>query len=164
MLRMQTFPARGNNAVEILLNDHTTIKELLNELTSAEQMQHRKAVLEQLKGILTVHNATEENLVYPALDVVAKDRKESKHLYEETADADVLLFKLDTLLKTKHGEEFEALAREFQEALLDHIDDEETSAFPNLQDKAEPEQERMLTKSVREFRDRFVVQEDNVQS
>ena len=155
---MQTFPARGENAVEILLNDHTTIKRLLGELASAERSSERKSVLEQLKAILTVHNATEENLVYPAIAVVAKDERESKHLYEEMADADVLLFQLDTMLKSTEDEDFGSKAREFQDAVLEHIDDEETSAFPRLQERAKPEQERMLTESVCEFRDQFAFQ------
>lgn len=161
---MQTFPARGDNAVDILLNDHTTIKRLLSELTEADEPEDRKVTLEQLKGILTVHNATEENLVYPAIALVAKDQKESKHLYEETADADVLLFQLDTLLKsTDDDERFEEMAERFQEAVLEHIDDEETSAFPHLQESAKPEQERMLTESVREFREQFAFQGESDQ-
>ncbi len=161
---MQTFPARGNSAIDILLNDHTTIKQLLGELTGAGEPQRRKETLEQLKGILTVHNATEENIVYPAIAVVAKDKSESKHLYEETADADVLLFRLDAMLKSADASDFDAMATEFREAVLEHIDDEESSAFPALQERAQPEQERMLTHSVREFREQFVFQEDNHQA
>ena len=158
---MQTFPARGETAVEILLNDHTTIKQLLEELTSARDSAARTNVLEQLKKILTVHNATEENLVYPAIAVVANDQKESKHLYEETADADVLLFKLDAMLKSTGADDFQKKAEEFRSAVLEHMDDEETKAFPELQERAEPEQERLLTESVREFREQFAPSESD---
>lgn len=152
---MQTFPARGKNAVEILLNDHTTIKRLLAELADARESGQRRATLERLKALLTVHNATEENLVYPAIALVANDKRESKHLYEETADADVLLFQLDSMLKSTEDESFPEKAREFQAAVLEHIDDEETSAFPHLQESAKPEQEERLTEAVREFRESF---------
>ena len=72
-------PVRGNDAVEILLNDHQVIKGLLSELTAAAGSR-REAVLEQLKGVLTIHNATEENLVYPAINKVAGSKLEAQHL------------------------------------------------------------------------------------
>jgi hemerythrin superfamily protein len=152
---VQTFPARGKDAVEILLNDHQTIKQLLGELVEAGDEDSRKSVLEKLKGILTLHNATEENLVYPAIAVVAHDAKESKHLYEETAEADVLLFQLDAMLKATDDENFAATADKFRNAVLEHMDDEERSAFPALRERAKPQEERELTESVREFREHF---------
>lgn len=72
-------PVSGETTVEILKNDHTVIKRLLNELTG-RQNGERKATLERLKAALTIHNATEENLVYPALAVVAGKKSESEHL------------------------------------------------------------------------------------
>lgn len=161
---MQTFPARGNTAVEILLNDHQTIKRLLGELTEAHGAERRKSTLEMLKGLLTVHNATEENLVYPAIAFAASDKRESKHLYEETASADMLLFQLDTMLKKHQDDDFEAMANEFREAVLHHIDEEESKAFPRLEERAERDDEQLLTQSVREFRESFTFQGDNDQS
>ena len=151
-----TSQVQGGNAIEILLNDHTTIKQLLTRLVQSQETQQRTQVLEQLKGILTLHNAVEENLVYPALNKVAHKKSESMKLYNETAEADVLLFELDTMLKTGATEEFEAKAKKFQGAVLEHIEDEEEKAFPHLRDGADPSQQAMLTKSVHEFRQKFV--------
>jgi hemerythrin superfamily protein len=161
---VQTFPAHGDTAIDILLNDHATIKQLLGELTKARDPEHRKAALEQLKAILTVHNATEENLVYPAIAVVGHDEKESKHLYAETADADVLLFQLDAMLASTNDDAFATMAEKFQGAVREHMQDEETSAFPHLQERAGPEQERKLTESVREFRSHFEYEPTSDQS
>jgi hemerythrin superfamily protein len=144
-------PARGGDAVEILKNDHQVIKSLLEELTS-DGASRRKEVLEQLKGVLTIHNATEENLVYPAIDKVAGSRAESQHLYHETAEADVLVFELDSLLKERDDAEFALKAEKFQKAVLAHIDEEERKAFPRLQENADPEQAETLTHSVKAFR------------
>jgi hemerythrin superfamily protein len=145
-------PVRGNDAVEILVNDHQTIKTLLTQLTQNEGGAGAKTTLEQLKAALTIHNATEENLVYPALNKVAGKKAESQKLYHETAEADVLLFELDTMLKEGDEADFPAKAKKFQAAVLEHIEDEEDKAFPHLQKYAEPEQAQMLTQSVREFR------------
>ncbi len=149
---MSPLPVRGNDAVEILLNDHTVIRDMLSRLTQATESQQRQQVMEQLKGALTIHNATEENLVYPALREVARKKAESEHLYQETAEADVLVFKLDTMLKEGDDANFGRTAQKLQDAILEHMDDEENKAFPHLQKGTEPEQSQMLADSVREFR------------
>ncbi len=71
-------------------------------------------MLELLKGVLTIHNATEENLVYPAINKVAGGKLESQHLYHETAEADVLFFELDGLLKEGDDEQFARKAVKFR--------------------------------------------------
>ncbi len=144
-------PVRGDDAVEILENDHEVIKELLTRLTTATNSK-RAEVLELLKGVLTIHNATEENLVYPAIQKVAGSKVESQHLYHETAEADVLFFELDGLLKEGNDEEFARKALKFQEAVLHHIDEEENKAFPRLEENADPQNAATLTASMREFR------------
>ena len=98
-------PAKGSDAVEILMNDHRLIEGLLERLTSAVDNAERKSALEELKAVLTIHNATEENLVYPAIERIARKRAEAQHLYHETAEADVVVFELDSMLKEGRGEE-----------------------------------------------------------
>lgn len=144
-------PVRGDDAVEILENDHEVIKDLLAKLTTATNSK-RAEVLELLKGVLTIHNATEESLVYPAIQKVAGSKLESQHLYRETAEADVLFFELDGLLKEGNDEEFARKALKFQEAVLHHIDEEENKAFPRLEENADPKNAESLTASMREFR------------
>jgi hemerythrin superfamily protein len=147
---------RGNSAVEILINDHKTIKKLLSDLTKDTDAKSLTRTMEDLKAILTVHNATEENLVYPAIRTIGRKKAESSHLYHETAEADVLVFQLDTMLKEGgDSDTFREKAIALRDAVLEHIEDEETSAFPHLQEKAEPDQDATLTQAVREFRGSF---------
>ena len=144
-------PVRGDDTVEILTNDHDVIKGLLRDLIEADASD-REGVLERLKGVLTIHNATEENLVYPALNKAAGSRVESQHLYHETAEADVLLFELATMLQEGEADDFDAKAEKFAGAIAHHIEEEENKAFPRLRDNVELEQAEMLTDSVRTFR------------
>ena len=109
-------PTRGNDAVEILLNDHQVIKSLLRDLTQATG-RRREEVLQKLKGVLTIHNATEENLVHPAIDKVAGSKLEAQHLYHETAEADTLLFELDSMLKERDESDFSMKAEKFADAV-----------------------------------------------
>lgn len=154
---MMDLPVRGNTTVEILVNDHRTVKTLLEELVQSTERDARMQCLERLKAALTIHNATEENLVYPALAKVAGKKSESQHLYRETADADMLLFEIDSMLKEGDDEKFSGKAEKFRAAVLEHIDDEEKKAFPHLEDRSDMQHSQMLTESVREFRRKFHV-------
>lgn len=145
-------PVRGNDAVEILVHDHDEIRNLLTRFTEATDAEERTAVLEQLKGALTIHNATEESLVYPALAKVAGKKTEAQKLYHETAEADMLIFEIDSLLKEGDEETVEEKAEKLEAAILEHMEDEEEKAFPHLQENAESEEAEMLTEAVREFR------------
>lgn len=144
-------PVRGHDAVEIILNDHKVIKSLLRELTESVGEQ-RDMVLEQLKGVLTIHNATEENLIYPAINKIAGSKLESQHLYHETAEADTLLFELDSMLKERDETDFIKKAEKFAEAVRHHIAEEEQKALPRLQENADPRHAQILADSVRTFR------------
>ena len=146
-------PVNGETALDILVNDHLTIKQLLSELVAAGEQTARAQTLERLTAILTVHNATEESLVYPALAVIAGKKMEAGKLYHETAAADMLMFELDTMAKTGDDAKFQPNAKALQAAILEHIDDEETKAFPRVRDSAEPAQLQLLTTNVRQFRD-----------
>lgn len=142
----------GTGAIDILLQDHRKIKSLLVELNDASHESEQHHVLEQLKELLTIHNATEENFVYAALAKVAGKQHESEHLYHETAEADMLVFELDTCLKTGDLDGFKTNAKKLQAAILEHIDDEEQKAFPDLRQHAKPDQTEMLNRSVSKFR------------
>lgn len=150
---MKQLPVKGEDAIDILVNDHKTIKDLVQRLPKAERPADRKRILESLVAALTVHNATEENLVYPALQEIAAQKRVSQHLYHETAEADVLIFQLDTMLKQGSADgEYAEMAEKIRDAVLEHIDEEEKKAFPRLQEEADPESMELLTQSVREFR------------
>ena len=71
---------------------------------------HARRYWKTHKPVLTVHNATEENLVYPALQKFVGQKRESEHLYQETAQADVLVFELDTMLKSGDDASFRETA------------------------------------------------------
>ncbi|HEX4012805.1 MAG TPA: hemerythrin domain-containing protein [Candidatus Cybelea sp.] len=144
-------PVRGDDAVEILRNDHDVIKSLLRELTG-EPPQERKRIFDRLVGVLTIHNATEENLVYPAINKLASGEDESQHLYHETAEADVLAFELDALLKAGDVSQFGVKAEKFETAVLAHIDEEENKALPRLLEIGDPKEVEELASAVRSFR------------
>lgn len=159
---MTMLPMRGNTVHEIVENDHELIKGLLNSLTHAAAKADRMQTLEQLKAALTIHNAMEENLIYPALDKVAGHKIESLKLYNETAAADILVFQIDTMLKEGDETKFAEKAEKLHDAVFKHIEAEEKSAMPHLEKGADSKESQMLLQSVREFRNAIRFQPANV--
>lgn len=145
-------PVRGESVHDIVENDHETIKSLLNSLTHSAGREERMQILEQLKGALTIHNAMEENLIYPALAKVAGHNLETMKLYNETASADMLVFEIDTMLKEGDETKFAQKAEKLHDAVFKHIEAEEEKAMPHLEKGADSEESQMLLQSVREFR------------
>ena len=148
-------PTHGSTTVKILKHDHQVIARLLTALARAPKLEERRDALTDLKAALVVHNATEENLVYPALQTIAGKKAESQHLYHDTAEADVLIFELATMLQKGADSEFDAKVKALHAAIVAHVANEETSAFPALQEHMDAQQSEMLTAAVREFRGSF---------
>lgn len=144
----------STDVVELLINDHQKIRALLTQLQNAEESQGRAAVKE-LQAILTVHNATEENLVYPALAVTAGELLEPRKLYFETAEADMMLFKLDNIVKGALQEDFKDTAEKFVAALTKHIETEENHAFKHLREKVDSGELAHLNSAVHEYRSKL---------
>lgn len=144
-------PVTGD-AIEILESDHRTIKGLLAQLTTGPQ-EERELVLERLKSVVVVHNATEENLVYPAIHVLAQRPMHADKLYHEQDEAKVVVFKLSNL--SPGDPEFQKKANDLRDAVTAHIEKEEKNEFRHLREAAQDEMPK-LTDEVRRFRSEFV--------
>ncbi len=145
-----TARASGNDAIAILENDHRRIKQLLADLVDAADDDARTDVLDELKALLTVHNACEENLIYPAVRVLGKHPVESDKLYHQQDEAKVAVWELD-MLAADDGD-FEARAKKLQSAVLAHIEKEEKAEFPHLREAAGEDAMDELTGALRELR------------
>lgn len=149
-------PVVGNDAIEILESDHRIIKELFSRLVSASDPSEQSLVLDKLKAILTVHNATEENLVYPAVRVAASRAKDADTLYHQQDEAKVGIWKLDAILTgSLKDEDFGKHSTELQDAVLAHVRKEEETEFPHLRESLKGKGLTHLTEAVREFRAKF---------
>ena len=153
-------PVTGNDAIEILENDHRVIKDLFSRLVAASEPSEQSLVLDKLKAILTIHNATEENLVYPALRVAASRAKDADALYHQQDEAKVGIWKLDAILTgSLKNEDFCKHAKELQEAVLAHVRKEEETEFPHLHESLKGKSLTQLTEAIREFRGKFTFED-----
>jgi len=139
-------PATGRDAIDILLEDHRQIEALMNQIaqTSASYPTQRAQLLQQLADLLTVHNATEENLIYPAIRNIANLPSDATTLYQQQDQAKVFVFELDQLSKSDPdwGSRFSTL----QNAVLAHVAQEENTDFPSLRRAAGPQLVELTTK------------------
>lgn len=152
-MRNETLSAHGASAIDMLVQEHDIVKGLLQRLRSVQSTDERKQCLQDLQQLLTIHNATEENLIYPAINKIAGHKLEPLKLYNETAQADMMLFELDLMIKTGDLEDFSKKAERFAKAVEEHIEDEESKAFEHIRDAAEPQEMRLLNESFLRFRE-----------
>jgi iron-sulfur cluster repair protein YtfE (RIC family) len=70
------------DALKLLREDHEKVKKLLSDIESTTEraVKTRTSELAQLKQELTIHEAIEEEIFYPALkDHAKRERSRSRH-------------------------------------------------------------------------------------
>jgi len=146
-----TTPSAGD-AIAILMNDHLRIKALFDQLLDGDGST-RPRLLEELKPLLIVHNAGEENVVYPAIFGIAMRPHHAKKLYHQQDDATVAFWEI--LMMDPGDPEFVRKAADLRDALLAHVREEEESEFPELRRALAPQAMAKLTAELTEFRRTF---------
>lgn len=119
-----------NDPIELLKIDHRRFEKLLEdgEATTERAIKGRGEILKALTTELTVHEALEEQLLYPAL----RPHAEAHHIVlegiEEHHVADILIKELHKVRKDneKWGAKFSVL----KESVAHHIKEEERMMFP----------------------------------
>jgi hemerythrin-like domain-containing protein len=117
------------DAIALLKKDHDKVKELLNELetTTERGVKIRQELLATIKGELTVHEAIEEEIFYPALKAHPKAKDLVLEAYEEHHVVDTVMAELEGLDVT--DETWGAKATVMKENVEHHIEEEETEMF-----------------------------------
>jgi hypothetical protein len=137
------------DAISTLMEEHQIVKERFQTLLDADCAQ-RASILQEIKGMLAVHNATEENVIYPAVHGIAQRPVHARTLYHEQDDAEIALWDL-AKLRSDDGL-FLVKAVELRDALLAHVRREEETEFKHLRESATPEAAASLNADFRAFR------------
>ena len=151
----QAIPYTGNDVFEILENDHHAIKHCLDTLIA--DIPKRHTTLMALSALFTIHNATEENYVYPAVGKIAKLPNDAAALFHQQDEAKTVVWSLHEIGKTEGfaSQAFTDTAQQLLAAALAHVHQEETRDFPALRTALGPQHVAELTHAVRAFRQRF---------
>ncbi|WP_408897194.1 hemerythrin domain-containing protein [Nocardioides sp. R1-1] len=123
------------NVVELLTDQHRHIEKLFEEVQSTTDAEARSRAFDELRRMLSVHEAAEEIVTHPNAirhgdgDVVEARQKEEH-------DAKRLLASLDGM--DTSSAEFEAGLEELRTMVLEHARNEEELEFPILLAEASP--------------------------
>ena len=121
------------NAIELLKNDHETVKDILNQLseTTERALKKRVELLGKLEMELTIHTTIEEDILYPAYREAGSKEEEKMYFEAKEEHRAVDSLVLPDLKATEPGTvEFAARVKVCQELLEHHIEEEEQEMFP----------------------------------
>lgn len=128
----------NNDIVDVLLDQHGQIRQLLQEVEQAPDAEARRGPFEALVRLLAVHEAAEEQVLHPVArlrlpdgDAVAdariQEEEESKRLLQELER-----------MGPEH-EDFPAQFARVRDLVLEHAQNEEREEFPGVREHYSPE-------------------------
>src|SRR5918994_6751042 len=121
------------DALELLKQDHTKVKELLEKAQSAEQGKERSAMFEKIKNELETHARIEENVFYPAVQKNEELKDMVLESIEEHKQVKTLLREMDNL--SNESEKFEPKLKVLKENVEHHAEEEEEgNMFPKIRE------------------------------
>jgi hypothetical protein len=117
------------DALKLLKQDHDKVKKLLEEgeSTTERAVKTREELFAKIKGELKVHEAIEEEVLYPALKEHAETKDIVLEAYEEHHVVDVILGELERT--PVDDETWAAKFTVMKENLEHHIEEEEDEMF-----------------------------------
>lgn len=132
------------DVVDLLEQQHARIRELfaLVRSTSGEQ---RRAVFDDLRRLLAVHETAEEMVVHPSarrhgandvVDARLAEEHEAKQVLKQLIEMDV------------EDADFDERLASFEQMVLDHADGEEREEFPHLRTHATATELSLMAKAV----------------
>jgi len=135
------------DVVQFLVGQHQQIKTLFREVL-AQSGQAREEAFFELRRLLAIHEAAEEEVVHPR---ARRDLDNGEPLIEERLEeeheAKVALSELEEL--DVDSDEFTAKIRELQSAVLEHAEHEENEEFDRLRKALTDEELARMTNSVK---------------
>ncbi len=146
------------NAIDLLIEDHERVKDILTRLTESTEraVKTRADLLQKLEMEVTIHTQLEEQILYPAYKE-AGDKEELKMYYEakeEHRAVDSLV--LPDLKVTDPGSvEFSGRAKVCKELLEHHIEEEESEMFPQARELFDAARLEEMGEQMSELRDRL---------
>lgn len=123
----------SKNAIDLLIDDHDTIKKLFKELeaTKEEETEKRESLLDTLENLIELHSEMEEQYLYPAFQKAAEDHDDAEMVFEAKEEHEVARLEMPRVKNTEPGTtQFEARVKVLRELLTHHIDEEESDMFP----------------------------------
>jgi hemerythrin-like domain-containing protein len=124
----------AGDAIQLLEADHRIAEQLFDAFEKAgdDDLEAKGTLARRACEVLTVHTMIEEAILYPAAHKALgkSDEIDVDEAYVEHFLAKTLIGKFDTLKPGDHG--FDATFKVLSEMVRHHIEEEESSLFPEL--------------------------------
>lgn len=126
------------DAIQLLKNDHKTVRSLLTQLeeTTPRGAATRRKLLAKIEKEILVHARIEEEIFYPAFKSAGKKGDDAKMFFEATeehrAAGDLVL--PDLLATEPASEKFSGRAKVLKELIEHHAKEEEKEMFPRARE------------------------------
>lgn len=117
--------------IEILIEQHTRIRELFWHVKGAEG-EHKQQAFDELRALLAAHETGEEMVLRPVSSKDAGSEVADARNQEEE-DANRLLAELESMDTT--SAEFDQVFATLEQAVLDHAEHEEREEFPPVRER-----------------------------
>ncbi len=120
------------NIYEIIKRDHTSLRELGDQIMNAHDPAQRRELYSDYRTTLKAHANAEERYFYIALLADDKSQQEARHSIAEHHDIDELIEKLDE--SDPDSDDWSGNFRDLRDMVIHHLDEEEDDIFPVAQD------------------------------
>lgn len=141
---VQSVSAIRGDWFEALKADHRIVEKAFDKLFATQDgdVAQRTLIFGTIKGALDKHAIEEENVVYPALRMHAKE-SEAKHLSSDHADIKTYLAELGMM--DKSGQHFIIRARKLFDLIQTHVREEEDEIYPMFRNRLTADENMKLT-------------------
>ena len=128
-----------SDVIQLLEHDHREVEEMFAEFDKATDPKERRAIADKIIIELVRHSEAEEQAVYPAMKKALPDGEQLvEHEISEHSEAEEVMKKLDGM--DPDDAQFPVLMARLQSAIREHIQEEETDAFPRFRQAVGPEE------------------------
>jgi hemerythrin superfamily protein len=144
---VETFVQSTDDVVTFLKGQHNLIKDMFDDVLSANDPKAREKAFVDLRQLLAVHETAEEMVVHPRARKEVADGEQivDARLKEEHA-AKEQLSKLESM--DIESKEFITELTKFRDAVIDHAENEENEEFDKLQRKLDSDDLGRMAKAV----------------
>ena len=141
------------NILELIQSDHRKVENLFSEIENANDDDRVYGYFNQLYKELTLHSHSEEMTLYPAMREYEETEDMIEEAEEEHVEAEELLEEIKSL--SPGSTEFKAKIRELKEAVMHHVEEEETEIFPAVSECMSDEEMQELAEEFQEVKSKL---------
>ncbi|MCF7201043.1 hemerythrin domain-containing protein [Pseudomonas oligotrophica] len=146
------------NAVDLLIEDHERLKDILTRLTESTEraVKTRTELLHKLEMEVTIHTQLEEQVLYPAYkEAGGKEELKMYHEAKEEHRAVDSLVLPDLKATDPASVEFSGRAKVCKELLEHHLEEEESDMFPEVREMFDQARLEEMGRQMAELRTRL---------